>query len=147
MAAAETCQTGWRWAFVFSRGGIWLSFWSFIEPQGSNWVHFVFDFGFVQGSPSSFGRCNQSGFFDFGEHSVTSGPFGTGQRGKFSEIRRAGIPLGLRIAWRRRNSANRLALGVCFQFGGGGARRVTAGHGAAASRVPFPVVTPADVTP
>src|ERR1017187_8865483 len=47
--AAETCQTDWRWAFVFSRGGIWLSFWSFIENKGSNWVRFVFDFGFVQG--------------------------------------------------------------------------------------------------
>jgi hypothetical protein len=46
-------------------GGIWLSFWSFVENKGSNWVRFVFDFGFVQGSPSSFGRCNQSGFFRF----------------------------------------------------------------------------------
>src|ERR1017187_1397599 len=65
MAAAETCQTDWRWAFVFSRGGIWLSFWSFIENKGSNWVRFVFDFGFVQGSPSSSGRCKQSGLFRF----------------------------------------------------------------------------------
>src|ERR1017187_5091894 len=42
------------------------------------------------------------------------GPFGTGQTGKFSEIRRAGIPLGLRIAWRRRELARPTGVGCLF---------------------------------
>src|ERR1039458_5925837 len=42
------------------------------------------------------------------------------------------------------NSAGRLAVDVRFQRGGGGARRVIAGHGLMANTVPFPAFPPAE---
>src|ERR1039457_3402935 len=106
MAAAETCQTDWRWAFVFSRGGIWLSFWSFIENKGSNWVRFVFDFGFVQGSPSSSGRCKQSGLFRFRVTFRDIRPVRNRPKGYVLEIRTTRYPPRPRKAWGR-NLAHR----------------------------------------
>src|ERR1017187_4004254 len=68
--------------------------------------------------------------------------------GKFSKIRWAGIPTQSESSMGGDgNFENQLALGVCFQSGGGGPRGVTGGHGLMANTVPFPAVPPAVVVP
>src|ERR1022692_1643695 len=47
-------------------GGIWLSFWSFVENKGSNWVRFVFlTLGSSKARPPVSGDATKSGFFWF----------------------------------------------------------------------------------
>src|ERR1022692_3618796 len=43
----------------------WLSFWSLLKTKGRIGFVSFFCFGFVQGSPPGFGRCDQSGLFRF----------------------------------------------------------------------------------
>src|ERR1039457_1220914 len=51
-----------------------------------------FGFGFVAGSPPSFGRCDKSRLFRFRVTLRNIGSAGRGQTGTLSEIRRAGGP-------------------------------------------------------